>query len=71
MVGYTGVVRAMMKKGVGSFFLFVLTLSWAAFYQNGPAEAQVDAAALSRAMNSIAVISVETKDGKENRGLPF
>lgn len=61
----------MTKKGVGSFFLFVLTLSWAAFYQNGPAEAQVDAAALSRAMNSIAVISVETKDGKENRGLAF
>ncbi len=51
--------------------LFVLLLSGMVLSQFEPAEAQVDAAALSRAMKSVAELIAETKDGKESRGLAF
>ncbi|MFA7645187.1 MAG: trypsin-like peptidase domain-containing protein [Thermovirgaceae bacterium] len=61
----------MTNRRPGSVLLFVLVLSGIVFSLFEPVEAQVDAAALSRAMKSIAVLTAETKDGKESRGLAF
>jgi hypothetical protein len=69
--GNTGVVEAMRSRPIGIGALFVFLLFGVVFSLNRKAEAQVDAAALSRAMQSIAVLSAETKDGKESKGLAF
>lgn len=61
----------MTNRRPGPVLFLVLLMSGMVFSQFDPAEAQVDAAALSRAMKSVAVLTAETKDGKESRGLAF